>query len=142
MDIRPIASGSSGNAYWISDGKTPLLLDAGISLKAIQIGCGFRVRELKGCFITHCHGDHSKAAGALLRYGVDVYTGQGTIDACHLEGHRLHVTRPLEQFTVGTFLVLPFDVEHDAPDSQGFLLESTATGEKAALFHRYLLPEI
>ena len=36
--------------------------------------------------------------------------------------------------TVGTFLVLPFDVEHDAPDSQGFLLESTATGEKLLYF--------
>lgn len=76
MDIRPIASGSSGNAYWISDGKTPLLLDAGIPMKAIQIGCGFRVRELGGCFITHCHGDHSKAAKDLLRYGVDVYTAR------------------------------------------------------------------
>lgn len=84
MDIRPIASGSSGNAYWISDGKTPLLLDAGIPMKAIQIGCGFRVRELGGCFITHCHGDHSKAAKDLLRYGVDVYTGQGTAEACRL----------------------------------------------------------
>lgn len=134
MDIRPIASGSSGNAYWISDGKTPLLLDAGITMKAIQIGCGFRVRELGGCFITHCHGDHSKAAKDLLRYGVDVYTGQGTAEACRLEGHRLHITRPLEQLTVGTFLVLPFDVEHDAPDSQGFLLESTATGEKLLYF--------
>ena len=134
MDIRPIASGSSGNAYWISDGKTPLLLDAGIPMKAIQIGCGFRVRELGGCFITHCHGDHSKAAKDLLRYGVDVYTGQGTAEACRLEGHRLHITRPLEQLTVGTFLVLPFDVEHDAPDSQGFLLESTATGEKLLYF--------
>ena len=100
MDIRPIASGSSGNAYWISDGKTPLLLDAGIPMKAIQIGCGFRVRELGGCFITHCHGDHSKAAKDLLRYGVDVYTGQGTAEACRLEGHRLHITRPLEQLTV------------------------------------------
>ena len=134
MEIKPIASGSTGNAYWISDGETPVLLDAGIPLKAIQIGCGFRVRELKGCFITHCHGDHSKAAKDLLRYGVDVYTGQGTIDACHLAGHRLHVTRPLEQLAVGTFCVLPFDVEHDAPDSQGFLLTSTTTGEKLLYF--------
>lgn len=134
MEIRPIASGSSGNAYRISDGETALLLDAGIPVRAIQIGCDFRVRALSGCFITHCHQDHSKAARDLMRLGVDIYTGVGTIAACGLEGHRVHVTTPLEQMQIGSFDVLPFDVQHDAPDSQGFLFTSRATGEKLLYF--------
>lgn len=134
MDIMPIASGSSGNTYRITDGETPLLLDAGIPIRDIQVATKFRLRELEGCFITHCHGDHSKAAKDLIRMGVDVYTGRGTVEACHLQGHRVHITTPLEQLQVGTWDVLPFDVQHDAPDSQGFLFTSRATGEKLLYF--------
>lgn len=134
MDIMPIASGSSGNAYRITDGETTLLLDAGIPIRSIQIALNFKLQTLEGCFITHCHGDHSKAAKDLMRLGVDVYTGKGTIEAMHLQSHRLHQTTPLEQISVGTWDVLPFDVQHDAPDSQGFLFTSRTTGEKLLYF--------
>jgi phosphoribosyl 1,2-cyclic phosphodiesterase len=134
MDILPIASGSSGNAYRITDGETALLLDAGIPIKAIQVALKFRLQAMAGCFISHCHGDHSKAAKDLIRLGVDIYTGRGTVEACGLQGHRVHITTPLEQVQVGTFDVLPFDVQHDAPDSQGFLFTSRATGEKLLYF--------
>ena len=69
MEVKVLASGSSGNAYRISDGETALLLDAGIPLKAIQAGLGFRVRDIMGCFVTHAHKDHSKAAKDLARLG-------------------------------------------------------------------------
>jgi phosphoribosyl 1,2-cyclic phosphodiesterase len=89
MEIKILASGSSGNAYRISDGKTTILLDAGIVLRSIQIGCQFKLSQIEGCFITHSHMDHSKVARELARLGVDVYTSQGTIDACGLTGHRI-----------------------------------------------------
>lgn len=134
MDISIFASGSGGNAYRISDGQTALLLDAGISYKEIQVGCGFRMTELSGCLITHAHGDHSKAAKELVRRGTDIYTSQGTIDACGLSGHRVHAVRALEELMIGTFHVLPFDVQHDAPEPLGFLVSSAATGEKLLYF--------
>ena len=134
MEIRVLASGSSGNTYRISDGETALLLDAGIPLKAIQAGLGFRVRDIMGCFVTHAHKDHSKAAKDLARLGVDIYTSRGTVDACGLTGHRIKVVRALEELVVGTFRVLPFDVQHDAPEPLGFLCTSTATGEKLLYF--------
>lgn len=134
MEITVLASGSTGNAYRISDGHTALLLDAGIPLKAIQVGLSFRVREIKGCFITHAHQDHSKAAKDLARLGVDIYTSQGTIEACGLSGHRLRRAKALEELEVGTFKVMPFDVQHDAPEPLGFLFTSTATGEKLLYF--------
>lgn len=130
MDIKILASGSSGNAYRISDGQTALLLDAGIPYKEIQVGCDFQMSALAGCLITHAHGDHCKAAKELLRRGTDVYTSQGTIDACGLSGHRVHAVRALEELQIGTFTVLPFDVQHDAPDPLGFIVASQATGDK------------
>ena len=71
MEIKVFASGSSGNAYLVSDEKTTLLLDAGIPLREIQVACGFKVRMIDGCLITHSHKDHSKAAEGLARLGVD-----------------------------------------------------------------------
>jgi len=134
MEIKVIASGSSGNAYRISDGETALLLDAGIPLKVIKQALNFRVRDIAGCLITHSHGDHTKAAGDLLKAGVNIYTSKGTIDACRLTGHRAKAVKALEEFKVGTFSILPFDVQHDAPEPLGFLATSRATGEKLLYF--------
>lgn len=134
MEIKVLASGSTGNAYRISDGQTSLLLDAGIPLKAIQVGCQFRVTQLNGCFVSHAHGDHSKAVKELAKLGVDIYTSHGTIAACGLTGHRIHTVKALEEITVGTFKILPFDVQHDAPEPLGFLFTSTETGEKLLYF--------
>lgn len=134
MDITVIASGSSGNAYRISDGDTALLLDAGIPLQRIKQALNFRVRDLAGCLITHAHGDHAKAAGDLAKAGVDVYTSQGTIDACRLTGHHMKLMKALQEVMIGTFAVLPFDVQHDAPEPLGFLLTSRRTGEKLLYF--------
>lgn len=134
MLINPIASGSSGNAYYISDGQSNLLLDAGIPLAQIQAGCGYKVSQLSGCLVTHGHGDHVKAAKALARMGVNIYTSQGTADMANLTGHRICTVRALESFHAGTFEVLPFDVEHDVPEPLGFLIRSTVTGEKVLYF--------
>ena len=134
MLINPIASGSSGNAYYISDGQSSLLLDAGIPLAQIQAGCGYKVSQLSGCLVTHGHGDHVKAAKALARMGVNIYTSQGTADMAKLTGHRICTVRALESFHTGTFEVLPFDVEHDVPEPLGFLIRSTVTGEKVLYF--------
>ena len=134
MEIKVLASGSSGNAYTISDGVTTLLLDAGIPLKEIQVGTGFRVRQLAGAFVTHEHKDHSKAMKDLARLGVDIYASKGTLGACGLSGHRFHPVEALKELDVGTFRVLPFDVEHDAAEPLGFLLTSMSTGEKLLYF--------
>lgn len=134
MKINPIASGSSGNAYYISDGMSSLLLDAGIPLSRIQEGCGYTVSRLSGCLVTHAHGDHVKAAKDLAKMGVDIYTSQGTIERIGLSGHRIHRVRSREPVRIGSFDVLPFDVEHDAPEPLGFLMRSAVTQEKLLYF--------
>ena len=134
MDIRIIASGSTGNAYRVSDGATQLLLDAGIPISRIRVGCDFKMMAISGCLITPAHGDHSKAARDIARIGIDVYTSQGTIDACGLQGHRFRAVQSLKEIRIGTFKILPFDVRHDVPEPLGFLLHSTETGEKLLYF--------
>jgi len=134
MQIEVYGSGSKGNAYKISDGKTQILIDCGLPFREIQKKCGFKMSQIDACLVSHDHLDHSKAVKDLLHAGTDVYTSQGTIAIRNFKGHRLHPIKALEEFRVGTFKILPFDVEHDAPEPLGFLLTSTETKEKLLYF--------
>lgn len=122
IDILALGSSSSGNAYRITDGHTPLLLEAGIRYKDIQRALEFRMSEVAGCLITHEHGDHSKSAADVMRAGITVYTSAGTAAALALSGHRLRPIVSLQEFSIGTWTILPFGVEHDAAEPLGFLL--------------------
>jgi phosphoribosyl 1,2-cyclic phosphodiesterase len=123
INIRSLASSSAGNSYLVDDGHTRLLLEAGIRYKDIQRGVGFRMSEVAGCLLTHEHGDHSKSVKEVMKAGLDVYASYGTWDALKLDGHhRAHPVQSQKTFTLGTWTVLPFDVQHDVSEPLGFLL--------------------
>lgn len=122
--IIQIASSSKGNCYRISDGTTPLLLEAGVRLAKVREVIGFTVTELGGCLITHEHSDHSRYVKELVKAGVDCYMSAGTADALEVESHRIHRVRALEKFTIGSWSILPFDAVHDAREPLGYLLAS------------------
>ncbi len=130
MMIKVIASGSSGNATLISDGETSLLLDAGISIKALERGSGFTLSRVSACLVTHEHQDHSRACKDLAKRGIDVYASAGTLRAINADGHRYKAAVPLVTFSVGTFGILGYDVKHDAAEPFGYLLYSRRTNEK------------
>ena len=125
MDVKIIASGSSGNAYLIGDGHTLLLLDAGIPFRRIQIGCGFRTSSIDGCLVTHRHGDHGAAIPKLIARGIAVYSNADVAGV--YEG--VQELTALNEYTIGTFRILPFEAEHDVP-CYGYQVTSAATGEK------------
>ncbi len=132
MIINPLASGSSGNAYCVSDGETPLLLEAGIPWKKIQKGLNFHTSELAGCLITHGHQDHCSAAKDVIKAGIDIWASPPTFSLLGLSGHCVHPIEAGEQVKVGTWIVKAFEAQHDCEGALGFLLYSTATGEKLA----------
>jgi len=75
-------------------------------------------------------GDHSNAVKDLMKAGVDCYISKGTAEALFgIKHHRLHYFEPLQQFRIGSWTILPFEVEHDAEQPCGFLLANTA-GDK------------
>ena len=124
--VRVLASSSAGNAYWISDGQTPLLIECGIRVQGLRERLRFGLASLGACLLSHEHADHARSARDILRAGVDLYATQGTIDALGLEGHRLRPIRAHQQVRIGTWTVLPFDTVHDAAEPVGFLLASGA----------------
>lgn len=129
IEITALASSSKGNCYRITDGHTPLLLECGINYRDIQKGFDFRMSEVAGCLVTHEHGDHCKSIKDVLKAGIDVYTSSGTVEALSINHHRIKTVRAKEQFQLGTWTILPFDVQHDVSEPLGFLLANQA-GEK------------
>ena len=123
MDIKILASGSKGNAYYVSDGKTSLLLEAGIPFKQIQRGLGFKTSELAGVLISHEHADHIKAVKIMMgKTTAGIYMSKGTAEALNLTGHQLHIIEAGKQFRIGTWEILPFEAVHDAAEPLSFLL--------------------
>ena len=143
MNIKILASSSKGNAYIVSNKKTTLLLDAGITAKEIRQKSGFA--KIDGALITHAHLDHSRAATSLMKTGVDIYTGADTATACKLAGHRLHIIEPFKNTRIGVFDILPFDVQHDITN-YGYLITSD-NGERLiyatdTYYIKYVFPDI
>ena len=129
IEIQTLATGSKGNCYYITDGHTPLLLEAGIKFKEIQRKLNFQTRSIKGCLITHEHKDHCSGLQDVLKAGIDTYLSPGTKSALGFDHHRLNAVENKKQFTIGTWTILPFDVQHDVSEPFGFLLANTA-GDK------------
>jgi len=132
IEFTPFASGSTGNCYKISDGRTPLLLECGIGINNILRNLKFGVSSLAGCLVSHGHKDHAKAVKDLMKFGIDIYLSQGTAD--EISGldpwrHRLHIIKAKQQFRIGTWAILPFETQHDAAEPLGFLL-ANQDGEK------------
>lgn len=132
IEISPLASGSSGNCYHVTDGSTPLLLECGISINNILRNLNFGVSSLAGCLISHGHNDHCKAVKNLMKFGINVYLSQGTVEEITgLEPwrHRVNIIKAKQQFKIGSWTIMPFETEHDAKEPVGFLFANTA-GEK------------
>ena len=62
MNFVSFASGSSGNCCLVTEGRTAVLIDAGISLRRIKAGLARRALtpdDLSAILITHGHSDHT-----------------------------------------------------------------------------------
>lgn len=124
IDIKVLASSSAGNAIQISDGKTRLLLDAGLPFPEIKRRLNFETASLSGALITHSHADHSRAVRDMLKAGIDCYVSESCAQELGLKGHRVHIIKPLiETFEIGSWLIKGFPVVHDV-ENYGFLLVS------------------
>ena len=129
IEIKCLASGSSGNAYFVTDGQTPLLLECGIPWRQIQQGLNFQTSKLAGCLVSHGHGDHCKSVKDVIKAGIDCFMSAQTAEVIGITSHRINPVRALEQFKLGSWTILPFDTVHDVEGSMGFLVAS-AGGSK------------
>ena len=83
MKLICVSTGSEqGNSYLLhgADGRY-IVLDCGVSYKAIERACGFDTWLIDFALVTHGHTDHSSGIKGLLHNGIDVYSNQEVADA-------------------------------------------------------------
>lgn len=146
MIFKSLASSSHGNSYVVTDGQTKILIECGLPYKRLQKLTGFSLSDFKACLVTHCHADHSKCVKDLIIRGMPVYMSYGTAETLECT-EAVNLVEHMEQFSIGSFDCVAFDVFHDAKEPLGFLLKSRIDGDILAFATdtvnlRYKFPDL
>ena len=128
ISVYSLGSGSKGNCFVLSDGKTNIMIDAGLSVRATiskLAEIGLRLQDVSGILLTHEHNDHVRSLAQLSTF-LPVYSHGDTLSEVEkIDGVRLASLNAEEKgFCIGNFFVTPFDVSHDAAHPYGFVVET------------------
>ena len=135
MRLKVIGSSSAGNAYVLTlDGGKSLLLDAGVPYRQIAKAVGADWSNLRAALITHEHGDHTAAVADLIARGMTIYASAGTAGVlCNRLTNRfgiVPVKHQLPFWTTAGATVTPFNVQHDAAEPLGFIIDDAMARER------------
>ncbi|RFU62484.1 MBL fold metallo-hydrolase [Peribacillus glennii] len=125
MHFSVLASGSTGNAFYVETEEHAFLVDAGLSgkqMEALFSGIGRDMSKLSGILVTHEHSDHIKGLGVVARrYNLPIYANEKTWNAMERSIGEIPVeqkfTFEMEQVkTFGSLAIESFGVSHDAAE--------------------------
>ncbi len=129
LKLYSLISGSSGNATLITNGKSNILVDCGMSGKsATEALSGLNASSsLKAIVVSHEHIDHTKGVGILARkLKIPIYATYGTHKKSSfgkLEDEQICEITPDVTYDIGGIGVTPFQIPHDAVDPCGFVFQ-------------------
>lgn len=152
-----LASGSSGNCYYLGYGDSGILIDAGIGIRTIKKHLKevhIPIDSIQAVLVTHDHADHIKAVGHLgEKCHIPIYTTTQIhegINKNYCVTEKLHSSvRYLEKeepMQLGAFHITSFEVPHDGTDNVGYCIEvdgktfsfATDLGEITPLAAKYI----
>jgi phosphoribosyl 1,2-cyclic phosphodiesterase len=126
-----LASGSSGNCYYLGTRKYGILIDAGIGIRTINKRLkeiGISLDSIRAVFVTHDHADHIRGVGHLGEgRHIPVYTTARIhegINKSYCTTQKLYAAvRHIEKeatMQLEDFYITPFEVPHDGTDNVGY----------------------
>lgn len=131
---RIIASGSNGNAAYLSTKDGTLIIDPGISRKRIMKALeedNIKLDDVVGILVSHAHTDHCSGI-PVLSESIDapLYVTKGTKDGIARYSQRdkrwkeaseySYILKFGEEFETNVFSILPLKTIHDTKESSGF----------------------
>ncbi|NGX42236.1 MAG: putative metallo-hydrolase YycJ [Chlamydiae bacterium] len=124
-----LASGSRGNCTYLGTENTKILVDAGISGKAIKnklAEIDVDIADIDAILITHEHTDHIQGLRVLAyRMGIPVFANQETakgIVAHYSDCPKFKIFSTGETFEFGDLEIHPFSIQHDTLDPVAFTI--------------------
>lgn len=130
MKLQVLGSSSKGNCYILQTPSGKLMLECGLPYRDIQKALDFDFSDIIGVLVTHGHQDHCKSAGDMMRSGINVWMSEGAAKSVPRTNHNLQIARSKVLLPIGDFVILPFDVNHDAEEPLGYLIHYKSTGER------------
>lgn len=129
MVLKVIGSSSSGNSYILGNDDECLIIELGFPFEVIKKALGFNLKKVAAACVTHNHGDHAKGVKKAIDSGIDVIISEGTAKAIGVYGnHRAKIIKHGGKYKAGNFTIKAFDVQHDAENPVGFLIDHSETG--------------
>jgi phosphoribosyl 1,2-cyclic phosphodiesterase len=122
MKVKVAGTGSTGNCYILEHNDRYLILDAGIAPDRVLPMIDYNTDNIDACLITHMHKDHIAYANYYINACIDTVMSRLTAELAGypIENYFIHTEDSLLRF--GGWRILPFDVEHDAPGTRGYLI--------------------
>lgn len=141
MILSVLGSSSAGNAYILrSSSGEKLLIECGVDDTRLLDALDYDLQNLSGCLLSHEHGDHSRVARWVTYRRIPLYCSEGTAWALQMQHDPMvRMIKAKMPTRVGSFLVYPFDVKHDASEPLGFLIEHKEMGRLLFVTDSYLL---
>ena len=130
-----LSSGSNGNCYWLEWSGGGILIDAGVSLRALKTGLqtyGIATERIRAVLVTHDHADHIRNLGSYCKKLLCpiwmTETLRNSTQVGWMTGRFLApVVRILPEegsaeIVPGAVYATPFIVPHDATQTVGYSL--------------------
>ena len=130
MKFAALSSGSCGNCFYINNGNSSILVDAGISCKQI-LSCLADLNQdaskIRGIFVSHEHIDHIRGIDVLARkFNIPIYATKGTCKNGFLcsQDDLINEIKPEETIKLGGMEVSAFSKSHDASEPVSFQIKN------------------
>lgn len=128
--IASLNSGSNGNCYYVGDGESAVLIDAGLSCRETERRMkqlDLNINQVKAIFISHEHADHVTGLPSLTKkYPLPIYITAPTLAAARLPLNS-ELVQPFaahQAVDIAGLQVTAFPKLHDAADPHSFVVSN------------------
>jgi len=144
MKISALASGSSGNCFFIENekaksNKNSILVDCGISCKQAEerlLDIKRSPKSIKGIFVTHEHSDHIRGIDVFARkFSIPIFAPKKIIDSCFLcsDKELLNGIKNNETLKIAGLEVSAFPKSHLGEDPVSYYITDSKNNKKLSV---------